>query len=105
MQEDLRRAGIEPFAWVVNQTFFGNGFQDPVLVERGEREAPYIAEVRDRLSRGRMAIVPWDPVEPVGADELRRLANETIQVPALEPAEGKTKWHKRQSRDELHQRG
>jgi arsenite-transporting ATPase len=88
LQEDLRRAGIEPFAWVVNQTFFGNGFQDPVLVERGEREAPYIAEVRDRLSRGRMAIVPWGPVEPVGADELRRLANETIQVPALEPARG-----------------
>jgi arsenite-transporting ATPase len=88
LQEDLRQAGIETFAWVVNHTFSGSSFQDPVLVERGEREAPYIAWVRDRLSRGRMAIVPWGPIEPVGADELRRLANETIQVPALEPARG-----------------
>ena len=86
LQEDLQRAGIEPFAWVVNQTFAGNGFRDPVLAERGQRELPYIAEVRDRFAR-RMAIISWDPIEPVGADRLRRLAT-GIEVPTLEPARG-----------------
>jgi arsenite-transporting ATPase len=87
LQEDLQRAGIEPFAWVVNQTFAGNGFRDRVLAERGQRELPYIAEVRDRLSR-KMTIIPWNPIEPVGADRLRRLATETTEVPALELARG-----------------
>jgi arsenite-transporting ATPase len=87
LQEDLRRAGIQPFAWVVNQTFAANRFRDPVLAERGERELPYIAEVRDRFAR-RMAVVPWNPIEPVGADRLRRLATETTEISALEPARG-----------------
>jgi arsenite-transporting ATPase len=87
LQEDLRRAGIEPFAWVVNQTFAGNGFGDPVLRERGERESPYIAEVRNHLSR-QMAMVPWHPIEPVGAARLRRLATETVRLPVFEAARG-----------------
>ncbi len=72
LQDDLRRAGIESYAWVINQSFTGDGFRDPVLVERGERELPYIAEVRDQLSR-KMAILPWNPIEPVGPEKLRRL--------------------------------
>ena len=74
LQDDLLRAGIVPFAWVVNQTFAADGFHDPVLRDRGERELPYIAEVRDHLSR-RMAIIPWDPIEPVGPERLREIAS------------------------------
>jgi arsenite-transporting ATPase len=74
LQDDLERAGITPFAWIVNQTFAADGFRDPILVERGELELPYIAEVLDHFSR-RMAIVPWNPIEPVGPDRLRELAN------------------------------
>ncbi len=44
LQHDLPRAGIRPFAWVINQSF-NNGFRDPVLVERGLHELPYIPEV------------------------------------------------------------
>ena len=40
LQDDLRRAGIKPYAWIINQSFAGDGFRDPVLVERGSREAP-----------------------------------------------------------------
>ena len=74
LQDDLRRAGITPFAWIVNQTFATEGFRDPILRERGERELPYIAEVRNQLSR-RMAIIPWNPIEPVGPEKLREIAN------------------------------
>lgn len=74
LQEDLLRAGISPFAWVVNQSFAGDGFRDPVLVERGALETPYIAEVRNRLAR-RMALIPWKPAEPIGPERLRDLVN------------------------------
>jgi len=87
LQDDLARAGIAPFAWVVNQTFAGDGFGDPVLIERGERERPFIAEVRDRLAR-RMVVVRWVPFEPVGPERLHQLADGDRTVPILEPARG-----------------
>ena len=74
LQEDLLRAGIQPFAWVVNKSFAGGGFRNPVLVERGARELPYIAEVRDRFP-SRLALIPWSAEVPVGPERLRRLAN------------------------------
>jgi arsenite-transporting ATPase len=73
LQDDLLRAGITPFAWVVNQSFAGNGFRDPVLVRRGLRELPYIEEVATRFA-ARLALVPWKPEAPVGPVLLRQLA-------------------------------
>ena len=73
LQDDLRRAGIEPFAWVVNQSFAGEGITDPVLRKRGLREQPYMAEVRERLAK-RLAWAPWYPAEPVGAAALLQLS-------------------------------
>jgi arsenite-transporting ATPase len=73
LQQDLLRAGIQPFAWVVNQSFAGNGFQDPVLIERGLRELPYIDEVRSQFA-SRLALVPWMAEAPVGPILLRKLA-------------------------------
>jgi len=77
LQDDLQRAGIKPYAWIVNQSFAGDGFRDPVLVERGSREAPYIAEVRDRLAT-RFAVIPWKPEPPVGPKLLRELAGDSL---------------------------
>lgn len=79
LQDDLLRAGIRPFAWVVNQSFAGNGFRDPVLVERGARELAFIAEVHDRFA-SRLALMPWNAEAPVGPERLRELAN---SAPAL----------------------
>ena len=45
LQADLRRAGIEPFAWIVNQSFAGDDIRDPVLRDRGAREDRYLTEV------------------------------------------------------------
>jgi len=72
LQEDLERADIHPFAWVVNQSLAYSGTADPVLTLKGSYELPLIAEVRDRLA-DRMAVVPWVPAPPVGPAGLAAL--------------------------------
>ena len=89
LQADLRRAGIEPFAWIVNQSFASDVVRDPGLRERGAREERYLTEVRDHLAT-RLAWVPWCAEAPVGPDRLLRLARPTEDRPtvALAPAGG-----------------
>jgi arsenite-transporting ATPase len=72
LQTDLRRAGIEPFAWIVNQSFAASGSRDPLLMVRGRGEVRYIREVVEKFSP-RTALVPWVAEEPVGPDKLRQL--------------------------------
>lgn len=79
LQSDLRRAGIEAYAWIVNQSFAGDAFRDPVLVERGLREDPYVAEVRDHLAT-RFAVIPWKSEAPVGPEMLRELAASSLAL-------------------------
>lgn len=81
LQADLRRAGIDPFGWVINQSFAGEAVKDTVLRDRGLREAPFIDEVRHNLA-SRVAWVPWLPDPPVGGDRLLALAraNEGVTV-------------------------
>ncbi|HWQ91999.1 MAG TPA: ArsA-related P-loop ATPase, partial [Clostridia bacterium] len=76
LQADLRRAHIEPFAWVINQSIVRADTQDPVLKARGADELPYIREVTETHSK-RTAIVSWVPEEPVGPDQLRQLFQST----------------------------
>jgi arsenite-transporting ATPase len=73
LQEDLHRAGIHPYGWVVNQSYLASGVSDPVLVARAARERVYIREVRERYAT-RVAILPWQPGEPAGPDALLALA-------------------------------
>jgi len=72
LQADLRRAQIEPFAWVINQSFTRAETRDPLLVARGLSELPFIREVVSDCSR-RTAIVPWVPEEPVGPENLLQI--------------------------------
>ncbi|MBI5086951.1 MAG: arsenical pump-driving ATPase, partial [Acidobacteria bacterium] len=58
LQDDLQRAGIEPYAWIVNQSFHASESSDPLLRERGAQEAPFIEEVRMQRCK-RVAVVPW----------------------------------------------
>ena len=85
LQDDLARAGIRPFAWVVNQVFGGDRFTDVSLIQRGTRERPFIAEVREKFA-SRMAVIPWEPFEPVGPERLHRLVNQSTPAPVLEMA-------------------
>jgi arsenite-transporting ATPase len=71
LQTDLRRAGIEPFAWVVNQSFAAAGVSDPMLKIRANREVGYIGEVTRELANY-AAIVPWMDGEHSGRQGLQR---------------------------------
>lgn len=72
LQEDLARAGIRPYAWVIEQSLLASGTQDPLLALRGEYEIPYIRRVADRLAP-RCALVPWLALAPVGLSGLQQL--------------------------------
>jgi len=76
LQADLRRAQIEPFAWVINQSFAGSGSHDPLLVARGRGEVQFIREVVEKLSK-RTVIVPWVMEEPAGPERLQQLFQTT----------------------------
>lgn len=57
LQKDLKRAGMTPYAWVINQSLTPVETSDAVLHARRANEARYIKEAH-RLS-SRLAIVPW----------------------------------------------
>jgi arsenite-transporting ATPase len=72
LQEDLRRAKIEPFAWIINQSLVNADTIEPLLKARGLGEVRFINEVTERFST-RTALVPWLGEEPVGLRNLQHL--------------------------------
>lgn len=72
LQADLRRAGIEPFAWVINASLAASGTRDPLLRQRIAHEHAQIERVR-RDHASRVGIVPWVADEPIGEERLRAL--------------------------------
>lgn len=72
LQADLRRAGIKPYAWVINASLAAVSTSDPVLLSRARAELGEIDRVRRSLA-DRVAIVPWQLDEPIGRERLRRL--------------------------------
>ena len=79
LQADLRRAGIEPWAWVVNQSLAAAAPASPLLRARAESERPLVETVV-RQHASRIAVVPMLAEEPVGDERLRRLASPTPHV-------------------------
>ena len=72
LQDDLRRAGIEPYAWVINASLAAARPRDPLLRRRATTELPQIAKVKGELAR-RVALVAFQAEEPVGAARLAAL--------------------------------
>ncbi|MDA8311200.1 MAG: arsenical pump-driving ATPase [Actinomycetota bacterium] len=72
LQEDLRRAGIEPFAWVANQSLAATATTDPLLSARAAAERQRLSEVR-ALYTSRLALVPMLADTPSGVEALTRL--------------------------------
>ena len=58
LQQDLARAGITPFAWVINQGLLASGTTDPLLAQRGKYEKPFIERVVSKLAHC-TALIPW----------------------------------------------
>jgi arsenite-transporting ATPase len=72
LQTDLRRAKIEPYAWVINSSLSATTTTDPLLRARAQGEESLINEVHNRLA-ARTFIVPWQAKPPVGAASLHNL--------------------------------
>lgn len=74
LQEDLRRAGIEPWAWIVNQSLAAAYPVSPLLAQRAEQEWAQLDAVQQQYAQ-RMAVVPIQADEPVGIGALRALVD------------------------------
>lgn len=74
LQEDLRRAGIEPYGWLMNRSLAASGTQDPVLLARMDGERRQAARVAGGLAR-RAFVVPWLAQSPVGVPALESLTS------------------------------
>lgn len=74
LQNDLARAGIHPFAWVVNQALTPVKTADPVLTSRQVNEQAYIDEVTEKHSQ-RVALIPWLIESPAGSAGLSAILN------------------------------
>ncbi|MET9835689.1 arsenical pump-driving ATPase [Streptomyces lavendulocolor] len=72
LQADLFRAGIKPFAWVVNQSLAAAGPMDPLLRAKANAEQRYVTEVT-REHAQRTAILPWTSSAPEGPEQLAHL--------------------------------
>ncbi|APW44805.1 arsenical pump-driving ATPase [Rhodoferax saidenbachensis] len=69
LQDDLRRAGIEPYAWVVNRSIAAAGTSDPLLAARLVGEHKQLERIANGLSK-MTYIVPWLAEPPVGVTAL-----------------------------------
>ena len=87
LQDDLRRAQIEPFAWVINRSLIASGTQDPLLRQRMAREEEQIDRVRAGLAR-RTYFVPWQSEPPIGVRALGRIASARAGGRAKRAGEG-----------------
>lgn len=77
LQADLRRAGIEPWAWVINNSVAAAHPASPLLRQRARNELREIEAVATRHAR-RHAVVPLLSDEPVGVQRLLQLAGEAL---------------------------
>lgn len=73
LQEDLRRAGIEPWAWIINNSLAYAHPKSVLLRQRAATELPQIEAVAAKYAR-RWAVVPLQEQEPVGVERLGLLA-------------------------------
>jgi arsenite/tail-anchored protein-transporting ATPase len=72
LQADLRRAGIEPWAWVINGSLAMAQPSSPLLRQRAHAEISQIDAVRTQHAR-RFAVIPLLAEEPVGVERLQAL--------------------------------
>lgn len=72
LQDDLRRAHIEPWAWVINKSVAATGTTDPLLNARLAGERQQAARIAHGLAQ-RTYVLPWLPRAPVGVEALGAL--------------------------------
>jgi arsenite-transporting ATPase len=73
LQSDLRRAGIEPWAWVINNSVAATSTTSSLLHQRALNEIVEI-EAISKVHSDRYAVVPMMQDEPIGVQRLLALA-------------------------------
>lgn len=72
LQEDLRRAEIDPSWWAINQTWTGVETDDPVLKSLAWAEQSWIDKVTQSLAK-KTVYIPWQIKPPKGHQGLEQL--------------------------------
>ena len=72
LQEDLRRAKIEPYAWVLNRSVLAAQTKDPLLGARLQGEVKQMKRINSGLSKN-LFVIPFRSEPPVGVNALRAL--------------------------------
>lgn len=81
LQDDLRRASVEPYAWVLNKSVRAAGTCDPLLTARLAGERKQIERMSGGLAK-RLFTLPWLTVPPIGFTELSKLVSATAPADA-----------------------
>jgi len=70
LQADLKRAEIETFAWIINQSLSPLQISDPLLAARQAGEYPFIEKVQNELAPA-VYLMPWqtDPMQNFEEDD------------------------------------
>lgn len=72
LQGDLKRAGIEPYGWVINKSMAATGTRDRLLRSRLKGEHEQVDRVREKYAK-RVYALEFRTEPPVGVEELRSL--------------------------------
>lgn len=72
LQEDLNRAGISPYSWVVNRCFARTGSSNNLLCQKGLNELKYINEIKNELSK-KLVVSAWIEDEINNQESLNKL--------------------------------
>lgn len=75
LKADLNRAGIEPWAWIVNTSLAASKAKSPLLRQRAANELREINVVATQHTQ-RYAVVPLLQQEPIGVERLLALAGD-----------------------------
>ncbi|HSP76355.1 MAG TPA: arsenical pump-driving ATPase [Cryobacterium sp.] len=81
LQADLERAGITPWAWIVNNSIAAAAPTSPLLLARARNELPELEHVHEKRA-SRLAVVPLLAEEPVGIPALLALVAGRQPAPA-----------------------
>ncbi|MDR3510181.1 MAG: arsenical pump-driving ATPase [Caulobacteraceae bacterium] len=82
LQDDLRRAHIEPYAWIINKSLLAAGTRDELLQQRLLGEQKQIDRVRGAMAM-RLFFLPWQANAPVGLAALQELAHHRFHAPSI----------------------
>ena len=79
LQGDLQRAGITPWAWIINNSLAAAAPTTLLLQQRAANEREQIQKI-EQASANRYAVVPLLAQEPVGIQALQDLSGSIRQT-------------------------